>query len=158
DAFVLPGGGEDNVYYVVKRTIKNVPKRYLEKFARRDQCRGLPEARLSDSHVIDTEGDKTIEGLSHLEGESVVAWGWNNLAMAGVDLGTFKVSGGKITLPAAYNNVCVGLPYAARFTSAELAYAAEKGTAVNQRKRVDHLGLLLYDTHYQGLKYGQRAD
>lgn len=157
DAFVLPGTHEDNVYYVVRRTINSSTVRYLEKFALRSQCSGLPEARLSDSHIVDTGGDRTITGLSHLEGETVVAWGWNNAGATGFDLGTYTVTSGRIVVSTAYNNVCVGLPYNASFTSAKLAYAADQGTALNQRKRLIKLGLLLYDTHYQGLRYGQRV-
>lgn len=158
DAFVLPGTIEDSVYYVVKRTINGGTVRYLEKFARRDQCTGLAEARLADSHIVDTGGDVTITGLSHLNGKTVVAWGWNNGGTSGVDLGAYTVSNGKIVVGAAYNNVCVGLGYTATFKSAKLAYAADRGSALNQKKRVDHVGLILYNTHYQGLEYGQRSD
>lgn len=100
----------------------------------------------------------TITGLDHLEGETVVAWGWDDDGTSGVDLGTFTVSGGKIITTTAYDNVCVGLGYTASFKSAKLAYAGDGGTAVNQRKKVDKLGLVLYDTHYQGLQFGQRSD
>jgi hypothetical protein len=167
DAFVLPGAPEDSVYYVVRRSVNGQTVRYLEKFARRDQCSGLPEARLSDSFIVDRGGDRSITGLSHLEGAAVVAWSWNDDAGNGAHIenaaradGRWVVAGGKIVLPAgaAYDNVCVGLPYDASFTSAKLAYAADQGAAINQKKRLIKLGLILYDTHYQGLRYGQRAD
>jgi hypothetical protein len=32
------------------------------------------------------------------------------------------------------------------------------GTAINQKKRVDSLGLVLLDTHCRGLRYGSDAD
>jgi hypothetical protein len=50
-------------------------------------------------------------------------------------------------------NAVVGLPYTGEFQSAKLAYAAALGTALNQKKRIDHIGLVLTDTHYQGLEY-----
>jgi hypothetical protein len=45
----------------------------------------------------------------------------------------------------------------ASFISTKLAYAAQGGSALGQRKRVDHLGLILRNTHYQGLQYGDSA-
>ena len=45
--------------------------------------------------------------------------------------------------------------YTGRFRSAKLAYAAAAGTALTQKKRVDHLGLILYQTHGQGIRFGQ---
>jgi hypothetical protein len=76
----------------------------------------------------------------------------------GADKGTFTVTAGAITLPAAASTGIVGLGYQARFKSAKLAFAAQAGTAVNQVKRVDHIGLILADTHYQGLQYGPDYD
>lgn len=163
---VLPGIPENRVYYVVKRTINGSTVRYLEKIARRDQCTGLPEARCSDAHVVYTGGTTTVTGLSHLEGASVVAWGWDDDGEQGSDCGTgmnaagtaittLTVSGGQITIPTAFDNVCVGLPYTAQFKSAKLAYGAQMGTALNQRKKINRIGLILGDTHYQGLQFGQ---
>lgn len=165
---VLPGDIEDQVYFVVRRVINGVTVRYLEKLARYDQCIGQPEARLADSHIIYSgAATQTITGLAHLEGKTVVVWGWNTVSpftvtlpggdvvTVGRDLGSFVVAGGQITgLPAAVTDACVGLPYTARFKSAKLAYAAALGTATNQRKKVNSLGVVAIDTHYQGLKYG----
>lgn len=162
---VLPGARENRVYYAVARTIGGVTKRFLERLARRDQCTGLPEARLSDSHVVDTGGTTTVSGLSHLEGCAVVAWGWDDDGEQGSDCGTglsdagtmvtLTVAGGQVTIPAAFDNVCVGLPYLGRFQSAKLAYAAQMGTAICQKKKINRLGLVLSNTHYQGLRFGQ---
>jgi hypothetical protein len=169
---VLPGDLEDSVYYVVKRTINGSTKRFIEKMARRDQCSGQPEARCADSFVYYSGSSvTTITGLDHLEGETVVVWGWNTVTpftvtmpdgstkTVGRDLGTFTVSGGQITgLASAVTNAIVGLSYEADFVSAKLAYGAQLGTAVNQKKRIDHIGLVMFDTHYQGLRYGQDED
>lgn len=169
---VLPGDIEDEVYFVVRRIINGVTVRYLERLARYDQCLGQPEARLADSHIVYSgAATQTIAGLGHLEGKTVVAWGWNTVSpftvtlpggdviTVGRDLGTFVVNGGQITgLPVAVTDACVGLPYKARFKSAKLAYAAARGTAINQRKKVDSLGFSAIDTHYQGLRYGPSFD
>ena len=160
---VLPENVEDRVYYVIKRNIDGQDVRYIEKFARLDQCTGLPEARLSDSHVVySAAATTTITGLDHLEGETVVAWAWDDDDDTGTDFGTlgeatptYTVTGGSITLPEAKENAVVGLPYTARFKSAKLAYAAQAGTALTQKKRIDHLGLILMNTHAQGIRFGQ---
>ncbi len=151
DVVVLPGADgvqEDAVYYVVNRTIGGT-KRYLEKWSLESQCQGASLSRQCDSHIIYSGvGTSTITGLSHLEGESVNVWG------NAKDLGTFTVSGGQITsLAESVTSACVGLTYTAQFKSAKLAYAAQ-GTALAQKKNVTSLGVLLYNSHYQGLEYG----
>lgn len=162
---VLPGSIENRVYYVVNRTVNGSTKRYIERLTRRDQCTGRAEARLSDCHIVYTGGTTTVTGLDHLEGASVVAWGWNNAGTEGNDCGTglnssgtqvtLTVASGSVTIPTAYDNVCVGLPYTAQFKSAKLAYAAQMGTALNQTKKVNRIGLILANTHYQGVRFGQ---
>lgn len=160
NVIVMPGVPDDKVYYVVNRTLASGTVRYLERFARLDQCSGLPDARLSDAHVIYSGVATTaITGLSHLEGQSVVVWGYTSGATSGIDLGTFTVSGGAITgLGASVVWACVGIGYTASFKSAKLAYGAQGGTALNQHKRLVKLGLILHNTHYQGLRYGTDLD
>lgn len=163
---VLPEALGDAVYYVVNRTIGGATKRYIEKLARQDQCSGLPEARLSDSHVVYSgTATTTITGLTHLEGETVVCWAWDDDDETGTDFSegdeatpTYTVSGGSITIPTAKENACVGLAYTAQFKSAKLAYGAQMGSALGQKKKIDSLGLILANTHFQGLKYGQDFD
>lgn len=53
-----------------------------------------------------------------------------------------------------YVNIVVGLPYCASYLSTKLAYAAQRGTAINLVKKVDHIGFVLQNTHFQGLRYG----
>jgi hypothetical protein len=169
---ILPGALENRVYYVVQRFYGNSPKRFLEKMARRDQCYGLPEGRLADSHVMYSgAATTTIDGLDHAEGQEVVVWGWNTVTpftatlpdgstqIIGRDLGVFTVSGGEIAgLSSAVTDACVGAGYSATFKSAKLAYAAQMGTALNQKKKIDRVGLILANTHVQGLEYGQSFD
>lgn len=149
-AVVLPGAVEDAVYYLVKRTINGSTKRYWEKWALESECRGGTLSRCADSFKeISQSSSTTITGLSHLEGEEVVIWA------NGKDLGTKTVASGQITgLSEAVTTAIVGLTYRARFKSTKLAFASGMGTALNQRKRVNSLGLILADTHAQGLRYG----
>ena len=157
---VLPGTLEDKVYVVVRRTVNGVTKRYLERFARLDECYGDAQCKLADCFgTYSGAPTTTITGLSYLEGKSVVVWG------DGKDIGfdpanpgvskTFTVTGGQITLPVAVSQAVVGLPYTGKFISAKLAYAAAGGTAVNKPKRISQLGVVIDRTHYQGLRLGQ---
>jgi len=77
-----------------------------------------------------------------------------------VHIGSIVVSGGTVTLPNGQTalTIIACLGYVAPFMSAKLAYGAQLGSALTQKKRIDHLGLVLYDTNYQGLMFGQRFD
>lgn len=149
DVCVMPGTSEDAVYYVVNRT----GGRYIEKWAMESECRGGALNKQADSFIVYSGASTTtITGLSHLDGETVIAWG------SGKDLGDYTVSSGSITLSEAVTSCVVGLSYEARFKSAKQAFGAQMGTPLNQRKKIDHIGLILADTHYQGLQYGRDFD
>lgn len=169
DVSVMPGIGEDRVYYAVRRVINNQTVRYLEKWALESECTGLPMAKHADAHVM-YSGDptQTIGGLGHLEGELVVGWGWNtatpfvggNGLEAGFDLlGPHLVTGGQITnLPSAVTDACIGLGYTAPWKSMKQAFAAAMGTPLNQAKRIDKVGLILRNTQAQALQVGADFD
>jgi hypothetical protein len=153
DVVVLPGEVEDVVYYEVERVVGGLTVHYLEKWAHEEECWGASMSKLADSHVAVSGAPSATIALPHLVGETVVAWG------DGVDRGTFVVpAGGNITLGAACSSRCAGLPYTARFKSTKLAYGAQLGTALAQRKRVPRIGLICANTHWQGLRFGPNFD
>lgn len=153
DVVVLPGAVEDEVYYYVNRTINGNTKRYLEKWALESEAQNDALSILSDSTYVWTGASSTtITGLSHLEGETVVVWANTK------DLGTYTVTGGQITISEAATTAYVGLAYTARFKSAKLALGVATGQPLTQRQRLDHVGLVLQDTHCQGLRFGQDFD
>lgn len=164
DVCVLPGVKEDRVYYVVNRSTG----RFIEKWSLESECRGRPVAKLADSFVhYSGSATTTITGLSHLNGRDVVCWGWNTSKPftdddgneVGRDFGTFTVSGGQITgLSAEVTDACVGLPYEARFKSAKQAFGAALGTPLNQRKRINQVGMILMNTHKGGIQFGPDFD
>jgi len=160
DVFILPGDIEDRVYYVVRREINGSIVRYVEKWALESECLNGPVNKVADSCVTYTgTATTTITGLSHLEGESVVVWA-NGIAIAdGSTAKPYKVvSGGQITLSTAATNVTVGLPYRARFKSAKLAYGAQLGTALGQKKQIKSVNLVLANAHILSVKLGQSFD
>ena len=156
DVCTLPGDTEDRVYYVVKRTINGVTKRYLERWALEEEARGGIDNMVSDSFVL-YEGAATtsLSGLSHLEGKTVVIWG------NGKDLGTKTVVGGQITtLPEAVTVAYVGLPYTAQWKSTKLTYSIPQSDTIslNKRKNLSHIGLVLLDAYAQSLRFGPSFD
>lgn len=164
-ASVLPGAGEDSVYFSVKRNINGSDVRYIEKMATDTEARPATFAYVMDSYVSGTNGpaSTTITGLTHLEGESVKVWAdgapinesttdggriWQSPRL-------FTVSGGQITVPSAVTNYVVGLPYKGRYKSGRLAYGATNGTPLLAKQKVSHLGLILTDYVRSGVRYGK---
>lgn len=167
DVVVLPaisGNTDDQVYYVVKRTINGSTVRYLEKWALEIDCRGdLSYCNLADAYVkYSGVATKFITGLSHLEGQQVVVWA------DGADVGTidtarpwtqtYTVSGGQITLATPASNVTVGLGYTAQFQSMKLGSISQAGSPLSQQKQIPEVGLVLVDTHPKGIKFGPTLD
>lgn len=166
DVVILPaiaGNLDDQVYYVVRRTINGATVRYLEKWAQEIDCRGDKQlCKLADAHITYTGvAAKVITGLSHLEGQSVVVWA------DGADVGTddtvvpwvqrYTVTGGQITLSSAVSNAVVGLGYTSQFQSSKLG--SQGGvTPLNQQKKTHHLGLILADLHPRGVQFGPSFD
>jgi hypothetical protein len=220
---VLPNasGGEDFVYFVIKRVIGGQTRRFIEKFALRDNCAGGLMNQLFDSGVSYSGAPSTTITLAHMPDTEVGIWGdgqYLGLATTN-DFGVATLPGGKscskiaagligyrvaysgdvtstISVPAAYNGlpcevfadqqpsdrmVRVGtlvpsggvltLPngwqasavvaffgFMAPFQSAKLGAGAQLGTALTQRKKVSHLGLVLFDAGATSVQTGGRFD
>ncbi len=166
DVVVLPGdtgSEEDQVYYVVNRTINGSTVRYYEKWAKESQCVGGTTNRQADAFVTFTQtASSTITGLTHLIGESVVVWADGKcLADSSGDIATFTVNGsGEITvthLGSSYSATTgmVGLAYSGSYKSARMVelMALPNGTLLDTQK-IEGLALLLENVHHKGLKFG----
>jgi len=152
DVCVLPGDKESRAFYRVKRNINGADVRYHEQLARFDQCLGTAQSMNLDSFTAGTGPVSTITGADHLEGETVQVWA------DGMDKGSFVVSGGNIALGETVNAYVYGLPYDAYFKSAKLVGQTGLGVSLTQRSRVNKIGLILADTHAQGLLFGPDYD
>lgn len=156
DCYVLPGDVEDAVYYVVKRTINGVTKRYHELWALESEARGEESTKTSDCHAsYSGVATTSLAGLDHLEGKTVTVWGNSK------DLGTKTVVGGMITtLSEAVTTAVVGIPYEAQWKSTKLAFAisADEPVQLTFHKRITQLGFVLADAYYQSLTYGPDFD
>jgi hypothetical protein len=75
-------------------------------------------------------------------------------------VGPLQVSSGIVTLPngRTAKKITAYLGFYAPFRSAKLAYGAQMGTALLQQKKIEKVGVLMFDTHYQGLQYGSEID
>ncbi len=150
---VLPGDEQDTVYLSVKRTINSSTVRYIEKLAQHSEAIGGATTKLGDSGTL-TAGPASSVTLAHLAGETgLVGWGTKGGAQY-VLTGLSANGSGVVSLGDTYTNVWVGLPYTGRYKSAKLAYGAQMGTALLQKKHVNMLGLLLADTHRDAIKVG----
>ena len=145
---VLPGGIEDAVHYIVKRIINGATVRFVERWALESECVGGTLNKQADAFIT---GTGTVNGLSHLEGESIVVWA------DGVNQGTATVTAGVAVGDAAgsYTSWLAGLPYEARYKSTKLAYAPDD---LGKRKRVVRMGLIARNLHPLGLQYGPDFD
>lgn len=91
----------------------------------------------------------SLSGLDHLEGETVTVYGDM------VNLGTFTVSSGAVSLGRNVSVAFAGLPVRSRYRSMKLAYGGAKGTALVQPKAVKGLSPILHRTG-ETLKFGPR--
>lgn len=152
DVIVLPGEEEDKVYYSVSRVVNGVTTHYLEKWAKQSECVGGTLNKQADSFITYSGVATTTIPMAHLEGETVVCWA------DGYDIGTFTVTGGVITIPSS-TNVVAGLPYRARYRSVKFGGLGQYSLGgLTERKKIDSVGLVLTDTHAQGLRYGVDYD
>lgn len=162
DVVTLPaanGALDDQCYYVVARTIGGSTVRYLEKMAQEIDCRGDQDlCYLADSYVSYSGALTATVSAPHLAGEQVVVWadgqdvGTNDSAATWTQRYTLDATG-SATLSTPVSSYVVGLPYSGQFKSAKLG-ALGAGSPLNQQKNINHLGLLLADTHPRGLRFG----
>ncbi len=154
DVSVLPGTVEDQVYYIVKRTINSATQRHLCKWALESEAIGGTLNKIADSFKVYSGGATTTPfttELLHLRDEQVVVWA------DGADVGLHTVSAaGAITLAVAASDVIAGLGYTAQFQSAKLGEL--NGIGLLERKHVNRLGFIAENLHHLGLQYGPDFD
>ncbi len=68
-------GNEDEVWVTVRRTISGSDARYVERFTSREMPSDIADMKFLDSYITDTGGDTTIDGLTHLIGQTVQVLG-----------------------------------------------------------------------------------
>ena len=150
DVAILPGTVEDQVYYVVERTINAGIQHHICKWAQESEAIGGTVNKIADSFQVYSGAATTtpfLTELLHLRDEEVVVWA------DGAYVGDFTVSStGAITLNTAASDVIAGLGYQARIKSAKLGEL--DGIGLLERKKVNRLGIIAKWLHHFGLRYG----
>lgn len=158
----VSGGGQvysslqrDEIWVVVEREIDGNTVQYIEMFEgdyhgpdRAQYTSGWRAAQLAaqvDAFYVHSgvtkQGSFTVvDGLDHLEGETVVA-----LADGGVETG-LVVSGGQVTLSATTSIAHVGLPYTHRWRSVRLNIGTRSGSALLTKQHTARAAVVLQDT------------
>lgn len=133
--------GRDAVYALVKRTIDNVTRRYIERFEEMFEFQESSAAWFVDSGLPFTFGTptNTITGLDHLEGQTVEVYATNN-DPGGTDLiqtQGYVVSSGEITTQSEVTDGVVGLGYLTSMKTLRISERAGDGSGLGRRSRPD---------------------
>lgn len=156
DVVVISEGNEDVPYFLVKRLIGGVWRRYIERL----HTRAMMD--VSDAFFVDCgltysgPAVTTLTGLGHLEGQSVVALADGNVVRG------MTVQGGMIMMPSAASKVHVGLPMTASLQTLDLDLGQVQGlgTVQGRQKSVSEVCLRVENTRgiWIGSEDGQRGD
>ena len=137
---VIPGSEEDEVWFVVNRTINGSTVRYVERMKEWDWGDDQEDEFFVDcGYTYDSTPTDTITGLDHLEGETV------SILADGANHADKTVSGGSITLDRNASVVQVGLPYTAVIKPMKIPLGL---LSTASYKRVAKIGLNFYKTGY----------
>lgn len=133
DVATLPTADGEQTWVIVRRTIEGVTKRYIERF--------VPGLN-TDSAITGTSvGGSTVwSDLSHLEGMTV------DCVADGVDMGTFVVIGGEITLPRNAFVVEIGLNYVTRIKTLTPEIGTGSGSSQGDNMRINRVTIRLLET------------
>jgi hypothetical protein len=114
DVTVVAEGQDDVPYFVVRRTVDGVQRRYIERLSGRS-FETIEQAFFVDSGLTYSGAAATeISGLDHLEGKEVVALADGNVVRG------LTVTSGSVTLPNAATLAHIGLPYEAVMKTLDL--------------------------------------
>jgi len=151
--------GEDELYMIVKRTIKGLTKRYVERLKSIDFGNETHEAWFADSALAYPTAWPTPDfataissftGIYHLEGETIQVAG-NGAAHSDQTVAT----GGSFTLSFSCNSAIAGFGYNSNLQTNRLESGSEDGTSQGKPKRVHGVTVRLLKT--VGLDIGPTA-
>ncbi|OEU68389.1 MAG: hypothetical protein BBJ57_02165 [Desulfobacterales bacterium PC51MH44] len=135
---VISGDPEDEVWFVVKRTVNSAVVRYIEKLKDFNFGTALEDAFFVDSGLsYEGAAATTISGLSHLEGEAVTVLA-DGLTVTGK-----TVSSGAITLSTAASKVHVGLVQTPELETLDAVTQDDEGTLQGVLKRITNVTMRL---------------
>jgi hypothetical protein len=134
----------------VQRTIAGTLRRYIERLEPREIVNFTLDAFFVDAGLTyNGVPVSVVSGLTHLEGQTVRVVG-----DGAVVPGTFVVTSGHVTLPAAYSIIHVGLPYVPELETLDLDVSG--GSVRDKQKKISSLALLI-DKSSRGFLVGPDA-
>jgi hypothetical protein len=140
---VIPTDNDEyQTWVIVKRTINNITRRYVEflntfKFTATDNT---TFNFLDSAASYSGAASSTISGLDYLEGQTV------NILSNGSTHATRIVSNGSVTLEKASTDVKVGLGYPSILQTMRLDAGSQNGTSQAKTKRIYEITLRLFES------------
>lgn len=147
---VVAEGAEDVLYVVVRRTINNVSKRYVERIGSRQFVDPADAFFVDCGATYNGAPTSTISGLSYLEGKTV------NILADGAVHPQRVVTSGAITLDVPASKVQVGLPITADLQTLPLAMQIDGSFGQGRQKGINKAWLRVYRS--SGIFTGPNTD
>ena len=149
----LPGTPEDEVYFVVRRTVNNATVRYIERLATQYFTSLNACNRLHSTLTYSGGSTTSLTGLSHLEARTdVYVWGNGRVS------GPYTVTSGAITVDYGVTYAVVGLKYSGLYKSAKLNYGGDNGSVIGSEKQLSRLAVMLHQTAGGCFEWGDGFD
>ena len=144
----IPGDlDEDQVWFIVKRTINGSTTRYIEYLSGFDFGNDVTNAFFVDCGLTYSGTAATsISGLNHLEGQTV------SILADGAAHADKVVASGAITLDRSVTKAQIGLQYSSKLETLRIDAGSAMGTSQGKNKRIGEVTVRLYRS--VGLKVG----
>ncbi len=154
DVTVIEEDGEDVPYFIVRRTIDGVQKRYIERLHSR-AFDDVQDAFFVDCGLTYSGPPATVlNGLSHLEGQTLVALADGNVVR------NLTVTDGSVHLQNAASKIHIGLPVTAAIETLDLDVGQVQGlgTVQGRSKSVSEVTFRVENTRgiFTGPEDGER--
>lgn len=137
----IPDGDEDAIYFVVRRTVGGVVRRYVERLARR-VAKPVAQAWFLDCARRFEGSALSSVAVPHLAGKAVVALVDGNV-VRGL---TASADGGVVVLPRKGDLVLVGLPITADLETLGVNFDTRTGTVQGKKVTIPSVLLKLEET------------
>lgn len=146
DVGIIPQSTYDEVWFVVKRTINGVTRRYIEYLSAPEFSTQADAFFVDSGLTYDGAATTTIKNLQHLEGEEV------SILADGAVHPNKTVANGQITLDRTAEKVHVGLSYTSTLKTLNLEAGSAIGTSQGMTKRINKVLIRVWDS--LGMKAG----
>ena len=137
---IIPGDlDEDQVWFIVKRTVDGSTKRYVEYISGFDFGTDIEDAFFVDSGLTYSGSAATsISGLTHLEGQTV------SILANGSTHPDKTVASGAITLDRSVTKAHIGLPFTSKVETLRVDQGSASGSSQGKTKRISEVTVRLY--------------